>query len=608
MTSMKICSLSILSLLILAGADVFAQQEQSVQEIVEGELPSLLAIYKDIHSHPELSWYEEKTSALIAKELRAAGCEVTENFGKYDKSNLKSYGVVGIMKNGEGPTVLVRTDMDALPVEEETGLPYASKVVTKNDEGKDVHVAHACGHDAHMAAFIGTVRALQQLRNEWQGTIMFVGQPAEEVGNGARALLKGGLYNRFGKPNFALGYHDNAFLETGKIGICEGYTYANVDSVNITVRGVGGHGAYPHKTKDPIVLSAEIINALQTIVSRENNPIDPVVVTVGSIHGGTKHNIIPDEVKMQLTVRTYKSDVRDRVLAAIDRITKGCAVAAGIPPERAPGRTDAAPLDLAGLILLAAGLTGVLYSASLGPGDSWASPARLVPLAIGAVLLAGYAVWAVRHPHPVLDLALLRRSVPALALMLCTLASVVTFAAVFLLPVFAQVVQGHSAAATGLALLPQGVITGLGTVLGQRLLTRVSVRTTVVFGFAVLTAASLGLLAIGAQTPLWVTAAILAGRAAAIGLVITPLLFAVTNALGMAELADANTLFNICQRIAGALGIGLIAALFTALARTHGAVPALHDTGLLLTVLAALATAAAIMLPRERTRSALAGT
>ncbi len=336
MTSMKICSLSILSLLILAGADVFAQQEQSVQRIVESELPSLLAIYKDIHSHPELSWYEEKTSALIAKELRAAGCEVTENFGKYDKPNLKSYGVVGIMKNGEGPTVLVRTDMDALPVEEETGLPYASKVVTKNDEGKDVHVAHACGHDAHMAAFIGTVRALQQLRNEWQGTIMFVGQPSEEVGNGARALLKGGLYNRFGKPNFALGYHDNAFLETGKIGICEGYTYANVDSVNITVRGVGGHGAYPHKTKDPIVLSAEIINALQTIVSRENNPIDPVVVTVGSIHGGTKHNIIPDEVKMQLTVRTYKSDVRDRVLAAIDRITKDCATAAGIPAERAP--------------------------------------------------------------------------------------------------------------------------------------------------------------------------------------------------------------------------------------------------------------------------------
>src|SRR5216684_913866 len=327
--------LSVLCLSLLVPGFVLAQQSP-VEKAAEGELPSLLAIYKDIHSHPELSWHEERTSALIAKELRAVGCEVIEQFGKYDNPNLKSYGVVGIMKNGEGPTVLVRTDMDALPVEEETGLPYASKVVTKNDEGKDVHVAHACGHDAHMAAFIGTVRALQQLRNEWQGTIMFVGQPAEEVGNGARALLKGGLYNRFGKPNFALGYHDNAFLETGKIGICEGYTYANVDSVNITVRGVGGHGAYPHKTKDPIVLSAEIIMALQTIASRENNPIDPIVVTVGSIHGGTKHNIIPDEVKMQLTVRTYKSDVRDRVLAAIDRITKGCAVAAGIPPERAP--------------------------------------------------------------------------------------------------------------------------------------------------------------------------------------------------------------------------------------------------------------------------------
>jgi amidohydrolase len=330
---MKICSLSILCLIFSASA--FAQQP-SLENIVASELPSLLAIYKDIHSHPELSGHEEQTSALIAKELRAAGCEVTDHFGNYDNPMMKGYGVVGLMKNGAGPTVLVRTDMDALPVEEETGLPYASKVITKNDEGKEVHVAHACGHDAHMAAFIGAVRVLQRLRDQWQGTIIFVGQPAEETGNGARALLKAGLYTRFGKPNFALGYHDNAFLETGKIGIREGYTYANVDSVNITVRGVGGHGAYPHKTKDPIVLSAEIIMALQTIASRENNPIDPIVVTVGSIQGGTKHNIIPDEVKMQLTVRTYKSDVRERALAAIDRIAKGCASAAGVPPDRMP--------------------------------------------------------------------------------------------------------------------------------------------------------------------------------------------------------------------------------------------------------------------------------
>ena len=272
----------------------------------------------------------------MAKELRAAGCEVTEHVGKYENSKLKPYGVVGVMKNGDGPTVLVRTDMDALPVEEETGLPYASKVVAKNDEGKDVHVMHACGHDIHIAAFIGTARSLAKLKDQWHGTIVFVAQPAEEIGAGARALLKDGLYERFGKPNFALGFHDKADLEAGHIGVTEGYTSANVDSVDVTVRGVGGHGAYPHKTKDPIVLAAEIINAWQTIVSRENNPLDPIVLTVGSIHGGTKHNIIPDQVKMQLTVRTYKSNVRDRVLADIDRIAKGCAAAAGIPPDLAP--------------------------------------------------------------------------------------------------------------------------------------------------------------------------------------------------------------------------------------------------------------------------------
>ena len=320
---------------ILAAGSIFAQ-EHPVEKIAQGELPSLLAIYKDIHSHPELSTREEKTSALVAKELRGAGCEVTENFGKYDNPNLKCYGVVGIMKNGTGPTVLVRTDLDALPVEEDTGLPYASKVTTKGEDGREVHVMHACGHDAHMSAFIGTARALQQLKDQWSGTIVFVGQPAEETVGGARALLKAGLYNRFGKPDFALGFHDKADLQTGHIGITPGYTYANVDSVDVTVRGIGGHGAYPHKTKDPIVLAAEMINAWQTIVSRENNPLDPIVVTVGSIHGGTKHNIIPDEVKMQLTVRTYKTDVRDRVLKAIDEIAKGIAIAAGVPPDRAP--------------------------------------------------------------------------------------------------------------------------------------------------------------------------------------------------------------------------------------------------------------------------------
>ncbi len=310
--------------------------QQTPQSLADAELPSLLGMYKDIHTHPELSGQEERTAALVAKELRAAGCEVTEHVGKFENSKLKAYGVVGVMKNGDGPTVLVRTDMDALPVEEETGLPYASKVVARNDEGKDVHVMHACGHDVHIAAFIGTARALAKLKDQWHGTIVFVGQPAEEIGAGARALLKDGLYERFGKPNFALGFHDKADVQVGHIAVTEGYMSANVDSVDVTVRGVGGHGAYPHKTKDPIVLAAEIINAWQTIVSRENNPLDPIVITVGSIHGGTKHNIIPDEVKMQITVRTYKSSVRERVLADIDRIAKGCAAAAGIPPDLAP--------------------------------------------------------------------------------------------------------------------------------------------------------------------------------------------------------------------------------------------------------------------------------
>ena len=343
---MKILGLSTLSLACRAvalgvGGSILTSnfalaQEMTVEKTAVSELPSLLAIYKDIHSHPELSTREKKTSALVAKELRATGCEVTENFGKYDNPNLKCYGVVGIMKNGTGPTVLVRTDMDALPVEEDTGLPYASKVTAQGDDGREVHVMHACGHDAHMSAFIGTARALQRLKDRWSGTIVFIGQPAEETVGGARALLKAGLYNRFGKPDFALGFHDKADLQTGHIGVTPGYTYANVDSVDVTVRGVGGHGAYPHKTKDPVVLAAEMINAWQTIASRENNPLDPIVVTVGSIHGGTKHNIIPDEVKMQLTVRTYKSEVRDRVLKAIDEIAKGIASAGGVPADRAP--------------------------------------------------------------------------------------------------------------------------------------------------------------------------------------------------------------------------------------------------------------------------------
>ena len=331
---MKNCSLAIFLTSILAPLLAFGQP--TPQSIANAELPSLLTIYKDIHSHPELSTKEQRSSAIVAKELRAAGCEVTENFGHYDNPDWKCYGVVGVMKNGDGPTVLVRTDMDALPVQEQTGASYASKVTMTNVEGKEMPVMHACGHDIHMSALIGTERALGKLKDKWHGTIVFIGQPAEEMVGGARAMLHAGLYDRFGKPAYAVVLHDNAEIEAGKIGITAGYYNATVDSVDVTVKGMGGHGAYPHKTKDPITLSAEIINAWQTIASRENNPLDPIVVTVGSIHGGTKHNIIPDEVKMQLTVRTYKPEVRQRVLSAIEQIAKGCATAAGLPPDKMP--------------------------------------------------------------------------------------------------------------------------------------------------------------------------------------------------------------------------------------------------------------------------------
>lgn len=331
---MKNCSLPIFLTSILAPLLAFGQP--TPQSIADAELPSLLTIYKDIHSHPELSTKEQRSSAIVAKELRAAGCEVTENFGHYDNPDWKCYGVVGVMKNGDGPTVLVRTDMDALPVQEQTGASYASKVTMTNVEGKEMPVMHACGHDIHMSALIGTARALGKLKDKWHGTIIFIGQPAEEMVGGARAMLHAGLYDRFGKPAYAVALHDNAEIEAGKIGITAGYYNATVDSVDVTVKGMGGHGAYPHKTKDPITLSAEIINAWQTIASRENNPLDPIVVTVGSIHGGTKHNIIPDEVKMQLTVRTYKPEVRQRVLSAIEQIAKGCATAAGLPPDKMP--------------------------------------------------------------------------------------------------------------------------------------------------------------------------------------------------------------------------------------------------------------------------------
>jgi hippurate hydrolase len=303
--------------------------------MVTQEMDALLSTYKHLHSHPELSYYEKETAAYVASALRELGFEVTEKVGDYGVPGRTSYGLVAVLENGPGPTVMVRTDLDALPVVENTGVPYASTVTTELN-GDRVGVMHACGHDLHMTSFLGTARLLSQLRDEWSGTLVLIGQPAEERGSGAKAMLDGGLYTSFPKPDYAVALHTNAAMPAGTVGYREGYALANVDSVDITIRGAGGHGAYPHTTKDPIVIAAEVVLALQTIVSREVAPIDPAVVTVGSFHGGTKHNIIPDEAQLQLTVRSYKPEVRKQVLDAIERITKGIAVAAGIPEERAP--------------------------------------------------------------------------------------------------------------------------------------------------------------------------------------------------------------------------------------------------------------------------------
>src|SRR5256714_2494826 len=289
-----------------------------------------------LHAAPELSHYEVKTSAFLAQQLRGLGFEVIENVGKYDRSEWKGHGVVAVMKNGAGPTVLVRSDMDALPVEEKTGLPYASTVKSKNDAGQDVSVMHACGHDVHITNLIGTATLLARLKDKWHGTLVLIGQPAEETIGGAKAMLADGLYSKVPKPDFVIALHDSAEIEAGKVAYTPGFAMANSTTVEITIRGLGGHGSKPEATKDPIVVAAQVILALQTIVSRENSPLDPAVVTVGSIHGGAKSNIIPDEVKMLLTVRSYKEEVRQHILASIERITKNIAAAAGIPEDRAP--------------------------------------------------------------------------------------------------------------------------------------------------------------------------------------------------------------------------------------------------------------------------------
>jgi hippurate hydrolase len=300
-----------------------AQSPTAPDPWITAHLDELVSLYTHLHTHPELSRAEVETSKRIADELTRAGATVTTNVGKL--------GVVGVVKNGEGPVVLVRTDMDALPVVEETGLPYASKVKTRDQAGRDVGVMHACGHDIHMTCFIGTARWLLDHRDRWSGTVVLVGQPAEEAVDGARNMLRDGLYTRFPKPDFALALHCRPDEPIGTVRYCSGPTMASSTSLTVTIRGKGGHGAWPHRTIDPIVLAALVVVDLQTIVSREIEPGEPAVVTVGSIHGGTKHNIIPDEVKLQLTLRTFSEPVRLQLIESIKRRVAALASAHAAP-------------------------------------------------------------------------------------------------------------------------------------------------------------------------------------------------------------------------------------------------------------------------------------
>lgn len=299
-----------------------------LHDSVQAELPSLLAVYRDLHSTPELSLQEVATSAKLAAQVRKLGFEVTTGVGKT--------GVVAVMRNGPGPVLLIRTDMDALPVTEQTGLAFASKKRGIGPTGAETGIAHACGHDTHMSTWIGTAKQLSTRKDQWSGTLVMIAQPAEEIGAGAKAMLDDGLYSRFPKPNYALAFHDAAALPAGIIGYTPGYALANVDSVDLLVKGVGGHGAYPNTVKDPIVLAARIVMALQTLVSREVDPQDPGVVTVGSFHAGTKHNIVPDEAKLLITVRSYTDKTRRLLLDGIARIARGEAIAAGLPEDRMP--------------------------------------------------------------------------------------------------------------------------------------------------------------------------------------------------------------------------------------------------------------------------------
>ncbi len=324
----------LLTLAFAALASPAAAQDDLRSEIA-ADMPGLMELYRDLHAHPELSFEEFDTAKKLAARMRELGFEVTEGVGKT--------GVVAVMENGAGPTVMLRADMDGLPVVEQTGLPFASKEIAVPASGVETGVMHACGHDTHMAAWIGAAQQLAGRKDEWSGTLVMILQPAEEIGEGALAMIADGLYTRFPKPDYAIAFHDAAQFPAGMIGYSPGYALANVDSVDIVIPGVGGHGAYPHTAKDPIVLASAIVSRLQTLVSREVNPLDSAVVTVGSFHAGAKHNIISDEAKLQLTVRSYSDETRKQLLDGIARIARGEAIAAGMPEDKMPTVTVADP-------------------------------------------------------------------------------------------------------------------------------------------------------------------------------------------------------------------------------------------------------------------------
>jgi hippurate hydrolase len=333
-------------LLVLTALSAAAQQ---TSQLLDADMPSLLATYKDIHSHPELSHQEARTSTLLAGDLRTLGYDVTEHIGKYEDGS-QAHGIVAIMKNGEGPRLLVRTELDALPIEEKTGLPYASHAHSTNAEGAEVSVMHACGHDIHMTVLLGFAKMMAGQKTQWHGTLMLIGQPSEETIDGARAMLADHLYERFGKPDLILSEHDSSEYAAGTIAIKPGPLAASSTSIDVVMRGKGGHGAAPELTKDPILMAAEFIVEMQTIVSRQIDPQQPAVITVGQIHGSTKRNIIPDEVRMGLTMRAYDEATRLKMIEDIRRIANGIAVGYGVPEDRMPivevSKTEITPATL----------------------------------------------------------------------------------------------------------------------------------------------------------------------------------------------------------------------------------------------------------------------